>query len=137
MFGMSFTEILVIAVVAVLFLGPDKLPEAMVQIAKFFRSFKSSLNDAKQSIEQEIKIHEIKEEANKIKSKINSTTQDVRKKLTFDELDDLKKAKQDINDNISSLKDELSLKNELASIDEIPKNNEQENVNSIKSEKNV
>lgn len=137
MFGMSFTEILVIAVVAILFLGPDKLPEAMVQIAKFFRSFKSSLNDAKQSIEQEIKIHEIKEEANKIKSKINSTTQDVRKKLTFDELDDLKKAKQDINDNISSLKDELSLKNELASIDEIPKNNEQENVNSIKSEKNV
>lgn len=137
MFGMSFTEILVIAVVAVLFLGPDKLPEAMVQIAKFFRSFKSSLNDAKQSIEQEIKIYEIKEEANKIKSKINSTTQDVRKKLTFDELDDLKKAKQDINDNISSLKDELSLKNELASIDEMPKNNEQENVNSIKSEKNV
>ena len=37
MFGMSFSEILVIAVIAVLVLGPDKLPSAMVQIAKFLK----------------------------------------------------------------------------------------------------
>ena len=30
MFGMSLPEIIVIAVIAVLFLGPDKLPSAMV-----------------------------------------------------------------------------------------------------------
>jgi len=35
MFGMGFTEILFIAVIAIIFLGPDKLPEAMVQIANF------------------------------------------------------------------------------------------------------
>ena len=37
MFGMSLPEIIVIAVIAVLFLGPDKLPSAMVEIAKFFK----------------------------------------------------------------------------------------------------
>lgn len=31
---MSFGEIIVILVVAILVLGPDKLPEAIVQIAK-------------------------------------------------------------------------------------------------------
>ena len=35
MFGMGFTEILIIMVIAILFLGPDKLPGAMVDIAKF------------------------------------------------------------------------------------------------------
>lgn len=33
---MSFGEIIVILVVAILVLGPDKLPEAIVQIAKKF-----------------------------------------------------------------------------------------------------
>ncbi len=37
MFGMGIGEILLIAIVAVLFLGPDKLPSTMVDIAKFFR----------------------------------------------------------------------------------------------------
>ena len=47
MFGMSFSEILVIAIIAVLVLGPDKLPSAMVQIAKFLKMFKKGINDAK------------------------------------------------------------------------------------------
>jgi len=63
MFGMGFTEIILIAIVAVLFLGPDKLPDAMVQIAKFFRSAKNTLAAAKDSIDEEINISELKEEA--------------------------------------------------------------------------
>ena len=34
MFGIGFTELVLIAIVAILFLGPDKLPQAMVEIAK-------------------------------------------------------------------------------------------------------
>ena len=41
MFGFGFTEILIIVVIAILFLGPDKLPSAMVDVAKFFRSVKN------------------------------------------------------------------------------------------------
>ena len=39
MFGMDMGELLVIAIVAIIFLGPDKLPDAMVIVAKFFKSF--------------------------------------------------------------------------------------------------
>ncbi len=61
MFGMSFGEIAIIAIIAILFLGPDKLPDAMVKIAKFFRSFKKSINEAKETIEEEIHLSELKD----------------------------------------------------------------------------
>lgn len=63
MFGMGFTEILLIAVIAILFLGPDKLPSTMVEIAKFFRNMKQTIGSVKNSIEEEMSVSEIKEEA--------------------------------------------------------------------------
>jgi len=63
MFGMGFSEILIIIVIAILFLGPDKLPTAMVDIAKFFRDMKRTVSDVKNTIEEEIHVSEIKQEA--------------------------------------------------------------------------
>jgi len=77
MFGMGFTEILFIAVIAILFLGPDKLPEAMVQIAKFFKSVKSTVNEAKSSFEEEIHIKELREEALGYRKKIEEASHDI------------------------------------------------------------
>ena len=55
MFGMGFMEILLIAIVAVIALGPEKLPNAMVEIAKFIKKFKSGLEDAKSTLDNEIR----------------------------------------------------------------------------------
>ncbi|WP_455756770.1 Sec-independent protein translocase protein TatB [Sulfurimonas sp.] len=63
MFGMGFTEILIIFVIAILFLGPDKLPSAMVDIAKFFRQIKKTVGTLKDTLEEEMNVSEIKEEA--------------------------------------------------------------------------
>ncbi|MDH4945193.1 Sec-independent protein translocase protein TatB [Sulfurimonas sp. C5] len=63
MFGMGFTEIMVIAIIAVLFLGPDKLPSTMVEIAKFFRSMKNTIGTMKSTIEEEMHVADIKQEA--------------------------------------------------------------------------
>ena len=73
MFGMGFTELLVIAVVAILFLGPDKLPSTMVEIAKFFRSMKQTVNSVKESINEEIHLEDIKKEALEYKQKLLET----------------------------------------------------------------
>ncbi len=70
MFGMGFTEILLIALVAIIALGPEKLPTTMVQIAKFINKFKSGLEDAKATLNNELNISEMKEEANKFKAQI-------------------------------------------------------------------
>ena len=63
MFGMGFTEIMIIAVIAILFMGPDKLPGAMVEIAKFFRTVKKTIGSVKDTLEEEMNVSEIKQEA--------------------------------------------------------------------------
>ena len=72
-------------------LGPDKLPEAIVQIAKILKAVKRNIDDAKSSIEKEIRINDLKEEAKKYKDEFSSTNENIRKKLSFEEFDDLKR----------------------------------------------
>ncbi len=107
MFGMGFSEILLVAVIAILFLGPDKLPEAMVQVAKFFKSFKSSINEAKSSIEQEMQIQELKDEAMEYKKKLDSAASSAKKQLSFEELEEIKSSTKDISESIKDLKDDV------------------------------
>jgi sec-independent protein translocase protein TatB len=70
MFGMGFSEILIIAVIAILFLGPDKLPQTMIDIARFFRSAKRTLASAKASIEEELHVEDIKREVSEYKENL-------------------------------------------------------------------
>lgn len=111
MFGMSLPEIIIIAVVAVIFLGPDKLPDAMVKIAKFFKMFKQTVNSAKSTFEQEVKIAELKEDAKKYKESVQNATNAVRKKLTFEELDELKSSisetKNSVNESLENIKNDI------------------------------
>lgn len=88
MFGMGFMEIMIIAVVAVIFLGPDKLPETMVNIAKFFRSMKSTVANAKESLEQEMNISELKKEALSYKEDLLSAGDELSRVTSMADLDD-------------------------------------------------
>lgn len=103
MFGMDMGELLVIAIVAIIFLGPDKLPDAMVKVAKFFKSFKNSINDVKNSFEQEMKIQELKEEALVYKKKLDEAATSARKVITFDELEEIKKSTQGVNESLREM----------------------------------
>ena len=78
MFGMGFTEILIIAVIAILFLGPDKLPSAMVEVAKFFRNAKDTIGSVKDSLEEELNVKDIKEEALAYKQELLSASDKVK-----------------------------------------------------------
>ncbi|EAJ5109841.1 Sec-independent protein translocase subunit TatB, partial [Campylobacter coli] len=80
-----------ILIVAILVLGPDKLPEAIVQIAKILKALKRNIDDAKSSIEKEVRINDLKEEAKKYKDEFSSANENIRKKLSFEEFDDLKR----------------------------------------------
>jgi len=79
MFGMGFTEMLLIAVIAILFLGPDKLPSAMVDIAKFFRTVKNTIGSVKDSLEEEMNVTGIKQEALAYKEELLKASEGINK----------------------------------------------------------
>lgn len=53
MFGMSGTELAIILVVALLLLGPSKLPELARGVGKAVRDFKRATNDIRGTVESE------------------------------------------------------------------------------------
>jgi len=88
MFGIGFTELVLISIIAILFLGPDKLPEAMVQMAKFIKSVKKTIGDAKSVLDEELKVSELKEEALSYKKELDKTTDELNNFKNID-LDDI------------------------------------------------
>ncbi len=121
MFGMGLSEIFFIVVIAILFLGPDKLPDAMVQIAKFFKSIKRTINDAKSSLEDELKVSELKEEAFKYKKQLDEATEQLGKVASADltSLDDLtdtveevKKSEENLETEVDEIKQKVEPKRE-------------------------
>lgn len=90
MFGIGFTELILISIIAILFLGPDKLPQAMVDMAKFIKSVKKTITEAKGSLEEELKIADLKEEALNYKKQLNDATSELQnfKNIDFDDFDD-------------------------------------------------
>jgi sec-independent protein translocase protein TatB len=73
MFGMGFTEIMLIMLVAIIALGPEKLPTAMVEVAKFFKGFKKGVTDAKDAIDKEVNLAELKEHAQDYQKSLEHT----------------------------------------------------------------
>ncbi len=54
MFGMSMTEIVIIAILALVLLGPDRLPEAAKTIGKTVKDLKKATDGLKDQIESEL-----------------------------------------------------------------------------------
>ena len=117
MFGISMPEITVILIIAIIVLGPEKLPKVLVELAKYFKVIKKTINDAKSSFDQELRIAELKEDAKKYKESITQASEGVRKKLTFEELDEIKGGIDSVKETLNTgLKDaESSFKETLSS----------------------
>ena len=100
MFGMGFTEILLIIIVAIIFLGPDNLPKAAANVAKMFKKVKSGVDEVKTSINNELQLEQMKEEAKNIQSQIGINN--LNKRLSLDEV-------LDIEDDFDNKKDKKSI----------------------------
>jgi sec-independent protein translocase protein TatB len=129
MFGIGFTELMLIAIVAILFLGPDKLPQTLVDIAKFFKSVKRTINDAKNSFEEEIRVADLKKEALEYKKKLEETTNELQGFKNFD-MDELleseKKATKKVAppNNLEEISQDNTPKSKTPTKEEIPNNGE-------------
>jgi sec-independent protein translocase protein TatB len=99
MFGMGIGEIIFIIIIAILFLGPDKLPSTMVEIAKFFRQVKGTVSSAKATLEEEMKFSEMKTEALNYKKELTDASAELERMTNVTE----------IGTELASIKNEINL----------------------------
>lgn len=64
MFDVGFGELVVIGVIAVVVVGPDKLPEVVRTSLKFVRKARRMFNDVKNDVERELDIDEMRQYIN-------------------------------------------------------------------------
>jgi sec-independent protein translocase protein TatB len=65
MFDIGFWEILLICVLALLVLGPERLPGAMRSTLKTVRSVRNMATGFKDEVEQQLRVHELHENLKK------------------------------------------------------------------------
>ena len=86
MFDIGFSEILIIATLILIVMGPRRLPETIKTITLWIGRLRNFINSARSDIENEVGIDEIKkqlhnekvmQEIAKTKEELNSVTQDL------------------------------------------------------------
>ncbi len=98
MFGIGFFEILIILIVAVIFLGPEKLPQAIVDFVKFFRAVKKTINEAKDTLDKELEISKLSSEVSDIKSHFETNMDSITKDMDLSNLQEIKEIKEEMQD---------------------------------------
>lgn len=73
MFGIGMPEMLLILAVALIVIGPKKLPDLAKSMGKALGEFKRATNDLKQSIEQETGMDEVRDSLNEVNRDIKTS----------------------------------------------------------------
>lgn len=81
MLNLGMTEIFCFAVIGLLILGPDKLPEAARFVAKWYGKVKKFINNIQNEIDRELRLSEFREEMQKEIEKITELERRVQKQL--------------------------------------------------------
>ncbi|MEA2016850.1 MAG: Sec-independent protein translocase protein TatB [Campylobacterota bacterium] len=119
MFGMGFMEIFLVLIVAIIALGPEKLPTAIVDMAKFFKKIKGEINEAKTTLNNELDISQMKQDAEELKASISNV-----KSLAHMEMDDISafedeekkiKAKSNAKEKVTKKEDKPEISKEKKS----------------------
>lgn len=121
MTGVGFFEILLIGVVGLLILGPDKLPGALRTMALWIGRFRRSFDDIKRDIEKEIGADEIRRQLRN--EAIMDKFQEGKKQIT----DTVESAKKQTN----SLKSNLDLKQQILNSGKTQSESSPENSNPV------
>ncbi len=81
---MGFGELVVIAILALLVVGPERLPETIRSSSRWFYALKNQLQSVKQSVESELGLDEIRRDVHN--SQVMKDLQDMDDSLKKDNI---------------------------------------------------
>ena len=105
MFGIGLPEMLIIAAVALVFIGPDKLPGVLRSLGKGLVELKRATSDVRSTVQDEM--HKIEEEINL--KEVRESAEDLTKDITKDfdgvasKMDSLSIAKMSTGEQLESI----------------------------------
>jgi sec-independent protein translocase protein TatB len=91
--GIGFMELLLIGILGLVVLGPERLPVAVRSITGWIRAIKRMANSVKDELEQELKIEQLHADLKKAESKgLSNLSPELQQSM-----DELKQAAQSVN----------------------------------------
>ena len=96
MFDIAFSEITLIAVVALIVIGPERLPKVAKTLGHLFGRLQRYVNDVKADISREMELDELR----KLKTEVQSAAQDFQQSVT--------QATQEVESGVRSVEAQLN-----------------------------
>lgn len=86
MFDIGFSELLLVAVIGLVVLGPERLPVAVRTVAGWIRAMRSMAANVQNELSQELKLQELQETLKKVEEKANLEALSPELKQSMEEL---------------------------------------------------
>jgi len=95
MFDIGFWEIVLISIIGLVVLGPERLPIAIRSVVRWVNTVRGMANSVKAEISHELKLHEMNETINSAKNKnVSDYVPELKKSV-----DEIKQSVNPISDN--------------------------------------
>ena len=91
MFDVSFSELMVIAIVALLVIGPEKLPKVARTVGAFTGRMQRYMAQIKEEVNREIRFDELQKLQQEIKQTVESTQNNIQQSI-HQQVDEIKDA---------------------------------------------
>lgn len=100
MFDIAFSEMLIIAVIALLVIGPEKLPKVAKTVGHLLGKAQRYVSDVKSEINREMEIDELR--------KLQAEMQTAARKVEGDVQTTLRDTEADLNKSVKSIEDDIA-----------------------------
>lgn len=99
MFDIAFSELLIISVIALLVIGPEKLPKVARTVGHLLGKAQRYVTDVKSEINREMEIDELR--------KLQAEMQSAARKVESDVSTTLKDTEKDLNQSVKRIEDDF------------------------------
>ena len=109
MFDSGFLELLIVGIIALLVVGPERLPEVAAKAGKFIGKMKAFVSSTREDIEKEFRAEELQSMLNKQKDEI-SELRDMMQSTKSEVSEEFTEASDLLDSSVSDVKTSLDKK---------------------------